>query len=282
MAPDEMAQNNPFLLSASRPPLVIAHRGGAGLKPENTMNAFTQAACMGCDMLEIDVRLTADGRLVAHHDAAIDRMSEGSGEVAKMTYQQLREFNFAYNFENIPGEEIASAREINVSAANKASITLLQEVMEKLPDILLTVEIKDEGDLGRKAVDRLMKLNQKFSHTDKLIVGSFHDEVLSYLRSRYSADINISASKKVVAKFVVSNLFKLDRLLNFNIEALQIPNYYHGFKLARPALIKAAHRKNIAVHFWTINEREEMKRLIDLNVDGIMTDRPDILLDIIN
>lgn len=268
--------SNPFLVPASRPPLVIAHRGGAGLKPENTMSAFIHAVNLGVDMLEVDVRLTADGHLVTHHDSTIDRMSNGRGKIAQITYRQLKEFNFSSGFNaNItqPEEERG--------AEEWADITLLQDVLKDLDEVLLTVEIKDEEERGRRAADRLMKLIKKYSYQDKIIVGSFHDEVLSYLQNKYTEYINISASKKKVAKFVITNMVKLDRLFNFNITALQIPTCYHRFNLARPGLIKAAHRKNIAVHFWTVNEPTEMKRLIELNADGIMTDRPDILLDII-
>ncbi len=264
-------KHKPLLRTCEQSPLVIAHRGGAGLKPENTMPAFINAVNLGVDMLEIDVRLTADGNLVTHHDSTIDRMSDGQGEIYQKTYQELKEFDFSGSFSDTclqSGEE-------------KVEITLLQDVMQKFENMQLTVEIKDGDERGRKAVDELMKLVKKFAYEDKLIVGSFHDEVLKYLKNNYSEDIKISASKKKVAGFYLTNKLNLDGLWNFDIAALQIPTTYKGFKLAQSDLIKAAHRKNIAVHFWTVNDPAEMKRLIDLNADGIMTDRPDVLLDII-
>ena len=248
-------------------PLTIAHRGGAGLGPENTLSACQKSCQLGVDMLELDVRLTADDKLVTHHDATIERMSDGSGPVAEKTFDELRKYDFSRGFDE-ESEEMEK-------------ITLLEEILVEFKGVRLTVEIKDEGSRGREAVDELMNLLSRHDSRENVIVGSFHDEVLDYLSRNYPGQVAYSASQLEVSKFVVLNLLRLGGLYGGDISALQIPTSYRGISLVRKALIEAAHRMDIAVHYWTVNSPEKMERLIELGVDGIITDRPDILIELL-
>ncbi len=256
------------LLSGSGLPLIIAHRGGAGLGPENTLSACQKSCQLGVDMLELDVRLTADGKLVTHHDATIDRMSDGCGPVAEKTADELRKYDFSTGFFDEEREE-------------EEKIALLDEIMAEFKGARFTLEIKDEGYRGKEAVDELMDLLSRHDNRQNVIVGSFHDEVLDYLSRNYPGQVAYSASQLEVGKFVILNLLRLGGLYGGDISALQLPTSFRGINLVRKRLIKAAHSMDIAVHYWTVNSPEKMERLIELGVDGIITDRPDILIELL-
>lgn len=249
-------------------PLTIAHRGGAGLGPENTLSACQKSCQLGVDMLELDVRLTADGKLVTHHDATIDRMSDGCGPVAEKTADELRRYDFSAGF--------------NEEREEEEKIALLDEIMAEFKRARFTIEIKDGGPRGKEAVDELMNLLSRHDNRENVIVGSFHDEVLDYLSRNYPGQVAYSASQLEVGKFVILNLLRLGGLYGGDISALQIPTSFRGINLVRKRLIKAAHSMDIAVHYWTVNSPEKMKRLIELGVDGIITDRPDILIELLD
>ncbi len=269
-------ENTPYLLTVPHRPLIIAHRGGAALGPENTMQAFENAVEMGVDMLEVDVRMTADSQLITHHDATIDRMTDGRGLIADLCLAELEAYDFGHGFSEEERRTVRSSEN-----GEKAGLTLLSDVMERFSEVSLTVEIKDEGAPGKKAVDRIIRLIERYNYRGKIIVGSFHDEVQNYVAENYSSSIPFSAARREVSKFFLLSRMRLGGLYTGLISALQLPTKYYGCDLTHPSIINAAHDMGISVHYWTVNDPEEMKRLIELNVDGIITDRPDLLIEIV-
>ena len=263
---------NPWRPRPGQRPLVIAHGGGQGLHPPNTLEAFEHAAALGCDALEMDLRLTRDDVLVTLHDESIDRTSDGRGRAIDFTVAELKATNFGYKFKD-PG----GAQPYRNTAAR---IATLEELFQKYPTTPMIVELKDRGTNGAKAAARLSALITRYQRAADVIVASFDDATLNEFRRLSGGNVFTAAAVNTIKWFVLLSRLHLDWFAPTGNQALQIPTTKYGYRLDFPALIRAAHRRNMAVHYWTINDPGEMKRLINLGVDGIMTDRPDLMLKV--
>ena len=253
-------------------PWIIAHAGGLGLHPENTLEAFAASAALGCDQLEMDVRLTRDGILVTHHDPVINRTSNGTGPVLDHTLAELKALNFGAHFHDASGA--------NPYRDRPAQIATLEELFTRFPALPMTIELKDRGETGRQAGRVLAGLIARFQRTNSVVIASFDDATLNAFRDLTAGRIPTSAAKGEMRSFVVLSLLGLDRLWNGPVAAMQVPadpREASGFQLARPGFLRAAHRRNVAVHYWTVNDPAEMRRLIALGADGLITDFPDRL-----
>jgi glycerophosphoryl diester phosphodiesterase len=257
-------------IAEGRAPLIIAHGGSKQMFPENTMPAFDWAATFRPDVLEMDVTLTRDSVLIAHHDPAIDRLSDGKGKVADYTLEEIRRFNFGYHFRDSAG---------NYPYRNSpVHPVTLDEVLEKYgQEFLFCIELKDYSDrLGRCAARELWRLLKKRRMENRVMTACFDDDILAYFRAISGGQTATSSGKRQTKRFVIMNVFRAGSFFTGKSDALQIPVEREGFRLDKRSLIRAAHRKNMAVHYWTINDEQEMKRLILLGADGIITDRADI------
>ena len=271
--PKKVTDYNPYMIKNTGRPLVIAHGGAKVLYPENTMVAFDGSADMDVDMLEMDVRITKDGILVTHHDLTIDRMSDGEGKVSQYTYDELLKFNFGHDFVDLKGDY--PYRESPVL------LPKLEDVFKKHGNFPMVVEIKDDGDLGIKASQELKRLIYEYNMDDKIIIASFNDDVLKYFKEITNDSILTSTANDESGTFVKLNIAFLDLFYFGNDEAIQIPLEHSGVALDKKRLINSAQRRNMVVHYWTINDPEEMKHLIELGADGIITDRPDLMQNVL-
>jgi glycerophosphoryl diester phosphodiesterase len=263
---------NPFRTQVTGRPLVIAHAGGLGLHPANTLEAFAASAALGCDMLEMDVRLTKDGALVTHHDATITRTSNGSGAVVDHTLPELKALNFGYHFRD--------QTDAQPYRTHGAHIATLEELFQLYPDMPMTIELKDRGEIGRRAAEILAALIAKYQANNRVLIASFDDATLAAFRAIAGRGVATSSAKAETRSFVILGLFWLDRLWRGGVQAVQVPSEPRessGIRLAKPGFIRKAHARNMAVHYWTVNEPEEMRRLIEMGADGLITDYPDRL-----
>lgn len=238
-------------------PLPFAHRGGASEAPENTMPAFEQAVRLGYRYLETDVHATADGRLVAFHDDVLDRVTDGRGAIA-----------------DLPWGEVSAAR-INGTDA----VPLMDELFETFPEARFNIDIKAPG-----AVAPLTEAIRRHGALDRVCIGSFSDARLRAARRALGPDLATSAGPVGVATMRLLPSV-LSRLLRSPAQALQIP-VTHRIGPVTPTvvtrrLVETAHRMGKHVHVWTIDEAPEMHRLLDLGVDGIVSDRIDTLRDVL-
>ena len=262
-----------FIVAENENPWVIAHRGGRGLFPENTMIAFDGSHQLGVDALEMDVCLTKDGHLVTHHDLTIDRTSDGSGKVIDFTLPELQQFNFGYHFKDSNGQ--FAFRKMNVM------IPTIDEVMSKYShQHPLIIEIKNKSENGKVAAQKLLDLIQKHNIEDRVIIASFYDNVLKQFRSISDNKIITASTYSETAKYVLSKKLALPFLFKPQSAAVQIPLKAKGINLGKSGFVKMAHKRDMIVHYWTINKPENMKKLINFGVDGIMTDRPDLLIEL--
>lgn len=272
--PRKIIHANPYLIPKGTRPLVIAHRGASGLHPENTMVAFDGSIEIGVDVLEMDLHITKDGELVVHHDATIDRTSNGSGSVYDFSYDELLEYNFGYEFKNSNGEY--PFRDSYVK------IPKIDEVFHKYPSMTMIIELKNTGILGYAAGEKLALLITQYNMQDKVMVASFHDDVLNHFNKITNGTISTSTANNETRRFVILNLLFMDFFYSGDGVALQLPLKASGIDLTRKRLIQSIHRRNIALQYWTINNEDDMRRLIKLGADGIMTDYPDILLQVLS
>lgn len=273
-SPDQdLFPNNQWIIEPGSRPMVIAHGGAKLLYPENTMMAFDSVVKMGVDVLEMDLRITKDNVIVTHHDMEIDNTSDGSGNIFDKTYAELEVLNFGFQFVDLQGNKPFQS--------TKVKIAKLEELFIKYPAIKMIIEIKDEAELGKKAADKVLELINNHNMSDNVIVASFHDDILNYFMEISDGKVPISTSQKEATKFALTAK-SLTGFTFFPEEvALQLPMKSSGLNLATSRIINSAHHHNMAIHYWTINEKEDMRSLIEKGADGIITDRPDIMIELL-
>jgi glycerophosphoryl diester phosphodiesterase len=256
-------------------PLVFAHQGGELLTPSNTIAAFTKAADMGVDILDTDLHITKDGYLVAIHDPTVDRTTNGHGKISEMTLSEIQRLDAGFHFKDLNG---------NYSYRGKgAYIPTAEELFQKFGDFRWSMEIKDDNPPGRykEMARKLWALIQKYHMEDKIIISSFDQTILSTFNQYAKGRVAVSAGRQEVTKFVIFHKFFLRDLYQPQTDAFQIPTDNSGFDLTDQKLIDGAHRRGMNVIYWTIDDPKTMKKLIDSGADGIQTNRPDLLINLL-
>jgi glycerophosphoryl diester phosphodiesterase len=268
---------NPWL---ERRVLNYAHQGGAREAPSSTLLALRQSVAAGCDALELDVHATADGELVVCHDATVDRTTNASGAIAAMTLDELRGLDNAYWW--VPGEVVAPGRpDAEYAYRGRApsdpslGIATLREVLEEFPGVFLNLDIKQTAPAVAPYEAALARLLREFGRRDDVIVASFNDAATDSL-SAEAPEISTSAGTLATAAFWQAVQQGAEPPPSRHV-ALQVPPAYEVIPIVDERFVQTAHRKGLAVHVWTIDEADEMRRLLDLGVDGIMSDRPTVL-----
>ena len=304
--PVKNVEDNPFVVSRGELPLIAAHRGGGDNNPENTMLAFREAVdTIGVDIIESDLYLTKDGYLVYNHDSYIDRTCNVNGDltisevemicedkenrhyIEDMTLAELEQYNFGYYFEDERGERIyKNVTDVASAGLQIATVDkLFEEFYESHPDLLFIVEIKNDGELGYEACRILAKTLDKYpNYKNRIVVGTFHDEIEAELKAKYP-ELLRGAPTGTAAKFILTQFLGLNLFDNGDFACLQIPTSYDvgiELDLDKKTIIKRAHRRNVAVQYWTINDADEMRELIELGCDCIMTDDPVLLKSVLD
>jgi glycerophosphoryl diester phosphodiesterase len=251
--------------------LAIAHRGGAGLWPENTLYAFERARAAGVDVIETDVRATSDGELVVFHDEGVGRTTDGSGRVGALTLAELKRLDAAYRFSPDGGRSFP----LRGSGVN---VPTLREVFEALPQMRFNIEPKQATP---SVVAPLCSLIREHGMTDRVLVASFSGAVLAEFR-RGCPEVATSAATGEVASFLALQEAGLAASYSPSMQALQVPEQAGGLRVLTRDFVGAAHGRNLRVHAWTVNAEDDMRRLVEVGVDGIITDYPDRLLRVLN
>ncbi len=302
---------NPMMKTGDMP-LLIAHGGGNREFPDNTLEAFYNAYSVDKNvMMETDVSITKDGVVILSHDISIDRKTNFLGLIEEWTYVDLMLNRVDFGYEN-PVEEDATG--VNRLSGDRKKFqtdegkevtpldvtypegvsprhpkvfmaTTLEELIVAFPDNRINVEIKQPGETGLRAVKAVVELLKKHDAFDRVVLASFHDEIYNeYKRMQKAGEVpeNFMYSPGIggAATFYILQMLGLDNLYRDGMCVFQLPTEEYGFKLATKGLITTAHKHNLAVHYWTINEPEEMRMLISLGADGIMTDYPHRLKDV--
>lgn len=271
--PEMKLKDSTFNYNQYQRPLIIAHGGSKLLYPENTLLAFDSSLALGAEVLEMDVRLTRDSQLVCIHDETLDRTSNGKGEVVRYSLLVLKQLNFAKKFQNLEG--------INPYRDTVIKVPSLEQVFVRYPYVKLIIELKDNGENGRKAARHLAYLLKKYKREKDVIISSFHQSTLDYLQTITHNQYLCSAAMDEVKNFVIKEKLFLSKFHIPQTHSLALPLQSSGFDLAKPSFIHKAFQKGYSVFFWTINDKNEMCDLIEKKVDGIITDRPDLLIQVL-
>jgi glycerophosphoryl diester phosphodiesterase len=243
-------------------PLLIAHRGGAGLAPENTLAAFLNGAdTWGADMTELDVHATRDGHCVVIHDPTVDRTTDGTGAVASMTLAELQELDAGYRFTTDGQTFPFRGRGVRVST--------MEEVLEALPGMRFTVEVKDAA-----AQRPLFDAVHRFGARDRVIAAGMYARDRTLFAEFRGA---VSASTEEMRRFYIRFRMGLGRFSPPRADVVQAPERWGGLRVVSPRMVRVLASAGIPVHVWTVNDPADMHRLLDWGVEGIITDRPDIL-----
>lgn len=284
-------RSNPWL---DRSPLRIAHQGGEAEAPSSTMYALQRAVGLGVDALELDVHATADGHLVVLHDPTVDRTTNGRGAVADMTLGQVRQFDAAHWF--VPGVGVAHGRGAQdyplrgIATGAKQpppgftaadfTIPALADVFAAFPDTLINLDIKATAPQVKPYEQTLADLIATYDRSDITMVASFSDAALRSYRS-WAPEGWTSASPEEVLRFwqAVNEGRPIETGVPYS--ALQVPDVYGDVAVVSEPFVAAAHSDGLAVHVWTIDDPLTMRRLLDLGVDGVVTNRPTVLLELL-
>lgn len=254
-------------------PLVIAHQGGELLAPSNTMAAFTNAANMGVDVLETDLHITKDGYLVAIHDPTVDRTTDGHGKVADLRLEEIQQLDAGYHFKDLDGHYSFRGKGVYIPTA--------EEMFQTFGDNLrIEMEIKDDNPPERfdEMAKKLWELIKKYNMEDKVLIASFDQNILDTFNKYAKGQVATAGGRQEVKDFVIFHKFFLRNLYKPETDSFQIPTEDSGFDLTDKKLIDGAHRRGMQIHYWTIDDPKEMKKLIKAGADGILTNRPDLLL----
>lgn len=255
---------HPYMAGA---PLLFAHRGGASLAPENTLEAFRGAVDhWGADVLEMDVRLTRDGELAVIHDETVDRTTDGTGPVLEHTARELRDLDAGHRFSDPAGRH--SFRGAGVR------IPLFQEVLEAFPRTRLNVDAKDSD-----AAPLLGAMVEAHGATHRVLLASVTEEGRA---DRFGYPGPVSASRRQIRFFYFLHNLPRGGPYTPRTDALQVPLWWEGRQVTTPRLVREAHRRNLPVHVWTVDEPETMRSLLSWGADGIQTDRPDLLARVLH
>ena len=254
------------------PPLVIAHQGGDGLWPSSTRFAYEGAAALGADVLEMDVHLSRDGRLVVIHDDTVDRTTDAEGEVAGLDADALAGVDAGHDWSpGRRGEAFPYRAGSPHRDGNGFGVPRLTEILADHPTAPLLIEIKP--DAAAPAVELCTVLREEGRAADA-VVSSFHPTALTAFREA-CPEVATGATPNEVRVFLVLSRLRLDGPYRPPFDALQVPETEGDIRIVTPSLVAAAHAKGVQVHVWTVDEADDMTRLLDLGVDGLITDRPD-------
>jgi glycerophosphoryl diester phosphodiesterase len=249
-------------------PLLIGHRGGAGLAPENTLLAFQRAAeWWHADMIELDVHASADGQCMVIHDPTVERTTNGVGRVDSLSCAQLKALDAGFQFSADDGRTFPFR-------GKNVCIPTIDEVLAALPDMRFTVEVKTAA-----AQRPLFAAIERAGATDRIIAAGEY----RIFRTEFGGFQGcVSAAREDAQRFYLLHRLRLSALARRPADVVQICEFLGRRRVLTQRLIADLRRKGVPVHVWTINESTDMHRLLDWGADGILTDRPDRLARILH
>ncbi|PRQ07131.1 glycerophosphodiester phosphodiesterase [Enhygromyxa salina] len=241
----------------------LAHRGGAASHPENTLEAFRAGLDAGCPWLETDLHMTCDGHIVCFHDALLQRTTNGHGELRQLTLAQLRRLDAGYHF-TLDGHSYPFR-------GQGVTIPTLEEVVGLDAEVRVNLDIKQAKP---PIVAALWQQIETLGIHDRVLVGSEDLVSLRAFRRLARGTVVTSACTAEVFAFWLAARAKLSARVPIDYDALQVPVSHGSLRVVTAEFVRAAHQRGLQVHVWTIDEPEQMRWLIRLGVDGIVTDHP--------
>jgi glycerophosphoryl diester phosphodiesterase len=306
---------NPLRVQAGEVPFLIAHGGGNLEFPDNTLEAFYHAYSIDNNvMLETDVNLTQDGIIILSHDRSLDQKTNlTNADVIATNYADLvaNEVDFGYQ-NNISGAngyntsgvftkyrdysgrertplDVSYPDGVTARHETKFLVTTLEELIIKFPNNLINVEIKQTEDIGLLALEKVItlmdELNTSHQTYERIVLATFHNEIyqaMEDLQNTSHPQLMFSPETVGVLTFFILQTTLMSVFYRQPVAVFQLPTEQEGLSLTTDLLLNTAHLHNIAVHYWTINDEATMRELIEKGVDGIMTDRPTLLNEVLS
>ncbi len=266
--PQKKNNSHPFLTPF---PVVCAHRGDSAHFPENTLPAFMSSADLGVDCIESDVHLTADNKCVLWHDSTVDRRTDGIGEIRNYTLEELRRLDAGYRFAD-PTDGGFPFRGKGIT------IPTLAETLEALPHMRFNLDLKGTSSSLAEAFAKIVK---HYQAEDRILGASFHNSQVKRIRALLPSLATSFSSFEVRKLILLQRLGLLHFMFPFEGLTLQVPESYGGIQIVTPSLIHLLHQRGITLQVWTINLKKDMHRLLDMGVDGLVTDDPRLLLQVL-
>ena len=250
--------------------LVLAHRGGRGLWPENTLYAFRHARALGADVLDMDVHYLQDGQFAVIHDDDLASTTNGAGMVLDYKLDELQKLDAGYRWTADNGNSFPFR-------GQGITIPSLDQVFREFPHTRMNIEIKRSRP---GASGKLCSLIREYNLDDSVVIASFSDDVIRDFRMNCPG-VATAAATGEARLFVILNMLYLGRLYHPRTETLQVPGYLGDGLLVDRHFVTTAHTHNMEVYAWTIDDPGQMRDLIQAGADGIITDYPDRLLQIL-
>lgn len=243
-------------------PQVFAHRGGAALRPENTLLAFDHGLSLGADGLEFDVHLSRDGVVVVHHDTTLERTTSGRGPLAALTADELGRLDAGYSFEGFRGAA--------------GGVPTLEAVLRRYPSVPLIIELKvNDPLLAHKTIDVIRAAGA----VERIALGSFGTRVLRAARA-YEPAIRTGSSREET-RLALYRSWVGWPVRRPPYREYQIPEVSGSTRVVSPRFVRYAHEAGVAVHVWTVDAAHDMQRLLEWGVDGLISDRPDVAVEVV-
>ena len=306
--PRNYGARNPMMKDGELP-ILIAHGGGNKEFPDNTLEAFYNAYSVDSRvMMETDVSITKDGVLILSHDVTLDRKTNVTGYISDWNYTDLisQRVDFGYTNDTEDGILVEGSARVHFTGADGKEkyptdvkypegvtprdnevflATTLEELIVAFPNNRINVEIKQEGEHGARALAEAIRLIEKHDAFDRVVLASFHSQSYNSFRELQATnevpdEFMYSPGTSGVVKYFLLYTLGLDVFFGDGICVLQLPDEMYGIHLDKASLVANAHRHNVAVHYWTINDKEVMRHLIEIEADGIMSDYPHRLAEV--
>ncbi len=245
-------------------PVVIGHRGAAGQCPENTLLSFETALAAGAQILESDIHISRDGVPILLHDPSLERTCDARGPASDLRWEELRTLDAGHHFVDERGDAPYRGKNVGIPS--------LEQAFERFPEARFNLEIKCPGEVGIRAT---LDLIERFDRADRTLLAAGDDDIMKDLRAALAhSDVEpaVGASLREIVAAIQSALGQAP--MPEGVMALQIPSTFANQPLATPEFIDHAHAEGVQVHVWTINELAEIESLLDVGVDGIVTDHP--------
>ena len=250
--------------------LVIAHKGGDGLWPGNTMYAFEHVVPLGVDVIETDLHQTKDGVLVLSHDDRVENISNGTGNVWDMTFAELQKLDAGYRWSPDNGQTFPYR-------GQGITYTSLEAVFKAFPQMRFYMDMKQTQP---PIYAPFCQLIRQYHMENRVVAASFSRANITAFR-KLCPEVTTSADQTETLVFVFLNYARLGRCFSPDFQAFAVPVESSGIPVITPSFVSAAHERNVRVEAWTIDDSAEMERLIALGVDGIISDRPDTLKKVV-
>lgn len=254
----------------------IAHRGGAALAPEETLEAFAKSEEAGADMFEYDVHITKDGHLIASHDATVDRITTGTGYINDLTLTEIKALDAGEKFVDVNGESPYKGQGVQLAT--------VEEIFLLFPHKRAVIELKDTNrpELYEAMNQEIWRLIQQYNMEDKVIIASFDHKINQRFKEISNGQVAIGAGESEATSYLTRMILRLNGIAHTDAQAFQLPTTQHGLDLTQKNIINGSRQRGLDVYYWTINDEETMRDLIAKGVDGIMTDNPELLEKVLN